>query len=70
MSFISKTIIGLVAKRAGNRFHKATLEPSAVQNRLLGEIMNRNQNTEYGKQHGFTSVKSLEDYSRQVPVVD
>ena len=70
MSFISKTIIGLVAKRAGNRFNKATLDPCAVQNRLLGEIMDRNQNTEYGRKHGFSSVKSLEDYSRQVPVVD
>lgn len=70
MSFIARTIIGIAAKRAGSRFEKATFDPVGVQRSLLREIMTKNQETEYGKAHDFSSIRNLEDYARQVPVVD
>lgn len=70
MSFIARTIIGMAAKRAGSRFEKATFDPVGVQRSLLREIMTKNQETEYGKAHDFSSIRNLEDYARQVPVVD
>jgi hypothetical protein len=33
-----------------------------VQTRLLLELLEENQNTEYGKKYGFGDIKSIEEY--------
>jgi hypothetical protein len=50
-----------------NRWERQTRDPVAAQNQLLREIIQRNQDTAFGKNHGFTSIKSVADFRKQVP---
>ena len=34
------------------------------------EILQRNRDTEYGRQYGFDRIRSLADWRAHVPVVD
>jgi hypothetical protein len=52
---------------AANHFDDATWDPRAAQEQKLLQIIRRNQDTVYGKEHDFRGVKSIEDYQRSVP---
>ena len=43
-------------------FDQMTRNPMEVQTRLLLELLEENQNTEYGKKYGFGDIKSIEEY--------
>lgn len=66
---ISSLLIGITIKRSARRFEQATTEPLAMQQNKLFSILTRNSNTEYGKRYGFSAIKTIEDYQRQVPVM-
>ncbi|HZS94435.1 MAG TPA: GH3 auxin-responsive promoter family protein [Chloroflexota bacterium] len=51
-----------------DRFDNATWDPAAAQEGKLLEIVRRNQDTEYGRTHGFASIRSIRDYQQRVPV--
>jgi len=53
-----------------NRWERQTRDPAIAQKRLLREIVQRNQDTAFGKNHGFTSIKSVDDFRKQVPTGD
>jgi hypothetical protein len=44
--------------------------PLAAQLRKLNEIVSRNADTAYGKEHGFSRIKSLSDFRQAVAVSD
>jgi hypothetical protein len=69
MSVLARTLIAFAGRAAARRFEAATRDPTATQHRKLMAIVERNQNTEYGTEHGFSSVKSLKDWQKAVPVV-
>ncbi|HEU4342749.1 MAG TPA: GH3 auxin-responsive promoter family protein [Candidatus Binatia bacterium] len=69
MSILSQTLISIAGRAAARRFEAATRDPAGAQLRKLMAIVDRNQNTEYGTEHGFAKVKSLEDWQKAVPVV-
>lgn len=54
---------------AARRFDAALRNPEAVQTNLLFHLLHTNQNSAYGKQHGFASIRSIRDYQQQVPIV-
>ncbi len=62
-------IIGVMTRKSAARFEAATQNPVKVQQDLLAEILQKNADTEYGRRYGFASIKSHEDYVRQVPLV-
>lgn len=66
---LRETIITWITRRAANRFEHATQDPVRVQRDKLLDLMSKNQDTEYGRRHGFSSIKAIEDYQKQVPVV-
>ena len=66
---LASFLIGFAARRKGKRFEEATRDPAGTQLRLLQQMMERNKDTEYGKEHGFAKVRSLADY-RSVPMID
>lgn len=51
-------------------FEKALKDPLANQKKILAELLIRNKNTMYGREHGFAAIHSIEDYRRQVPLND
>ena len=53
-----------------NRWERHTRDPAAAQKRLMREIVQRNQSTAFGRDHGFSSIKSVKDFRRQVAIGD
>lgn len=50
------------------KFQESCGDPRAVQELLLRDILARQANTAFGTDHGFASVRTVEDYRRQVPI--
>lgn len=69
MSFIVKAA-AYVTGRLWTRWEKLCADPATVQNRLLLGIIERNRTTAFGRDHGFASVNSLEDYREQLAIGD
>ena len=53
-----------------NSFIRATKDPMGAQEKLLLKIINKNKNTVFGKERNFSSIKTVEDYRKNVPVMD
>ena len=49
-------------------FLGACASPETVQSNVLLDVVRRNADTEYGKAHGFASIRSVGDFRRNVPV--
>lgn len=50
-----------------DHFEEATWRPAEIQQRKLLEIIRRNRDTEYGREHDFARVQSVTDFQRSVP---
>jgi hypothetical protein len=50
------------------KFDRCTVDPAKTQKKLLFDIIRKNRNTLYGKEHGFSSIKTVEDFQKKVPV--
>lgn len=51
------------------RFFKAAQRPLAfVQTNTLHEILSRSQNSLFGKKHGFSGIRNISDFQKQVPI--
>jgi len=66
---IVKALARLLFSKSWAKFEESTQNPRAAQSAKLLAIVRRNQNTEYGKKHDFTSIRSIEDFQKQVPIV-
>ncbi len=63
-------IAQLLRMPAGWRFELAVREPEVAQWRKLREILSRNADTEFGRQHNFAEISSLAEYQQAVPIRD
>jgi hypothetical protein len=70
MSGIASLVIALAARRAAAPFERAVADTRGTQEALLARLLQRNRDTEYGREFGFASIRGLEGYARKVPVVD
>jgi len=52
---------------AADEFDDATWDPRFAQERKLLELLERNADSEYGREHGFDRIRSIEDYRASVP---
>ncbi len=52
------------------KFDRCTIDPAKTQKKLLLDIIRKNRHTLYGKKYGFSSIKTVEDFQRKVPVND
>lgn len=66
MSALSILIKLLFVK--ASKFDRKTLDPLKVQKDLLFNILKENAGTVFGKEHAFSSIKTVEDYQKNVPV--
>ena len=53
-----------------NDYAQAAENPRGAQEKFLMELLKDNENTEYGRKHGFSNIKSIDDYRHQVPVTE
>ncbi len=68
MSFFAKLAMSMLGRAAARRFGRATRDPVNAQHRKLMEIVQRNRDTEYGREWGFRDVRSLSDWQQRLPV--
>jgi hypothetical protein len=61
-------LISYPVRRQLRLFEAACQEPEAVQTARLLEILRKQADTAFGRDHGFASVASVADYRRAVPV--
>src|SRR5574341_1614260 len=52
------------------RWERLTRDPRAAQTQRLLQIIQRNQSTAFGLDHGFNAIRTIEDYRRQMPIGD
>jgi hypothetical protein len=66
------SMIGKVVRRPVLRhlaaFEAATHRPREVQDELLRRILAFQADTDFGREHGFQSIRTLEDFRRNLPV--
>jgi hypothetical protein len=67
-----RNVIGKIAARPVRRqleaFERATLEPRQVQQELLRCILERQRDTDFGRDHHFAEIHSVADFRRYLPV--
>src|SRR5216683_3361733 len=65
-------MLGKVVRRPVLRhlaaFEAATHRPRETQEALLRRILSFQADTEFGREHGFDSIRTIEDFRRQLPV--
>src|SRR5438876_9191291 len=69
--FLIYTVGKLVAwpvRRSIRAFDRECFEPQRMQEELLREVVALHADTQFGRDHGFASIKTVEDFRRQVPV--
>ena len=69
MSAVSQ-LLALKGRWSWRRFEHTAEHPEEVQRDLLQRILKSNQDTAYGRQHGFSRMNSVQDYQDGVPVGD
>ena len=62
-------VINLMTKSSAQRFEEATKNPAQVQNDKILNMVMKNADTEYGRRHEFSAIKTIEDFQKQVPIV-
>lgn len=67
---IINTLITIAGKRRLEQIKKSTYDPEKYQMEFLNRIISENKNTVFGKDHNFASIKTYEDYSKNVPIRD
>ena len=65
LQFLMKT----TGKQAFTQLFKGAEDPIRQQKKLLLSIIKRNANSQYGQQHHFSQIHSIEEFQEKVPVV-
>ena len=63
-----KAVIGVRGGLAKLRFDVAAARPASTQRRVLMRIISKNEDTEFGREHGFSSIRTDDDFRRRVPI--
>ena len=69
--FLLRPVAFLAGQHAGRQlraFLRAHERTEQVQDHLLRELLSRHADTAFGRQHGFASIRSYEEFVRAVPV--
>jgi hypothetical protein len=66
--WIVNKMITLVGKKPLNIIKKSTYNPEKHQREFLRSLIENNKNTVFGKDHNFSSIKTYEDYTKNVPI--
>jgi hypothetical protein len=61
-------LIAWPIRRRIQAFDRACQDPRSVQDALLRSILRRQAETDFGRDHGFASIQSIDDYRRRVPI--
>jgi GH3 auxin-responsive promoter len=54
--------------QAWRRYRSALRNPAAAQEQILREYLRANSDTAFGRLHGFSTIRSIEEYQNRVPI--
>lgn len=58
----------LLFSRSFRAFERAAADPGAAQRERLFDLLQRNRDTAFGREHGFSAIASVKDFQRRVPI--
>ncbi len=67
--FINTLIMRLYKKDAA-KFYRNLGCVEQVQRALLLQIIKKNQDTDFGRNHGFAEIKTIEDFRKHIPILE
>jgi len=67
-AFLIRFFARLLFSKSWRRFQEAVKDPREAQRKQLMAIVERNRFTEFGREHGFDAIESIEDFQRAVPI--
>jgi hypothetical protein len=67
---ILNSILKLAFKPRIQTIHAYMKDPGSIQKVWLERLVNKAKDTQWGKEHDFSSIKTLSDYQKQVPISD
>jgi hypothetical protein len=67
---LANNLIRLGHRRAADRFRSGLDRPKERQETILRRLVTANQESRYGLAHGFSDLRSVEDFQRRVPLMD
>ena len=70
MQLLLKAAIGLRGRLEARRLDAAAVRPEAAQRAFLLGLLRENADTAFGRDHGFSTIRTEADFRRQVPVRD
>ena len=70
MGWLLPTVIRLRGYSAARKLDRAAERPLEAQRSVLLDLIKRNANTAFGRDHGFGDIRSEADYRRHVPIRD
>src|SRR5262245_64342075 len=60
----------LTSRRTHSAFEAVLDHPEVAQEKILGEFIRKNSNTEFGRLHGLSEVRTAAQFARRVPLRD
>jgi hypothetical protein len=66
---ITGFLINFMTKKSAQRFEAATKDPVPVQTDKILSMVQKNADTEYGRRYGFSAIRTIEDFQKQVPII-
>jgi len=67
-SWLLSRLLRLAGRALKRRFDAQSHQADRVNQRLLFQILKRNQETEFGKRHRFGALQTVDDFRREVPL--
>jgi hypothetical protein len=68
VSTIGSLVVSAFGRSAARRVEAAAADPEAAQLRVLRELVEKNRDTEFGREHGFAEIRDFAEWRRRVPV--
>ena len=62
-------LIDSMTKSSAQRFEAATKNPVQAQTEKIMNMVRKNADSEYGRRYGFSAIRTIKDFQKQVPVV-
>ena len=69
MSGIMPKLIGAVTASTLKTFARQCADPRKTQERVLRDIIRQNKGSAFGQEYGFSSVNSIADWQKQMPIL-
>ena len=70
MALLTRSAIACFGRRESRRLDQSAMAPASAQQCFLFKLLTKNAKTIFGRQHGFASIRTVDDYQRRVPIRD